>query len=240
MLLISPGWNRKAFWVFPGSLCSWPDCRFPMGAVEKCVVQARGVHGAGRVSGSPVHGEAVPEELPGGSSSGCWGAWSFEREPSALEAWRASATRSYSVVGVWLSVLWLLSFTALLVEEVGCQCWATVDVDVLWTLVWSNLFGTSGFQNPPGRKKMCVWICGADKVLSKQQRRFKVFTMRQLFLSICTCLVGWEILASNSVIFTFKKILFPVMNCLAAFPLELSVFGVWIGDVGKIKFNLTK
>lgn len=30
------------------------------------------------------------------------------------------------------------------------------------------------------------------------------------------------------------------MNCLAAFPLELSVFCVWIGDVGKIKFNLTK
>lgn len=42
-------------------------------------------------------------------------------------------------------------------------------------------------------------------MLSKQQRRYKVFTTRQLLLSICTCLVGWEILASNSVIFTFKK-----------------------------------
>lgn len=175
--------------------------------------------------------------------------WQQFRLLECLELWTwafcsgglaCKCNKEYSVVGVWLSVLWLLSFTALLVEEVGCQCWATVDVDVLWTLVWSNLFGTSGFRNPWGRKK-CVWTCGGDKVLSKQQRRFKVFTTRQLLLSICTCLVGWEILASNSVIFTFKKNSFScneLPGCLS--PGALSVFGVWIGDVGKIKFNLTK
>lgn len=131
MLFISPGWNRKAFCVFPGSLCSWPDCRFPVGAVEKCVVQARGAHGAERASSSR---QSSPRRAAG---------WQRFRLLECLELWTwavcsrglaCKCNKEYSLVGVWLSVLWLLSFTALLVEEVGClfgvgcQCWATVDV----------------------------------------------------------------------------------------------------------------